>query len=215
MTIKRWVIFLSGLILVAIFSVLGWWMYKLYSKAERFEIKYHECLNAPRDTTVVYIDRIVFSEDTLRPKPTRNWIKTVMVRDTIHDTVFSEKPIEVNYYADTYQKEGLKIRYEAIVRGELRQIRFPMTVIPERIVTVTQSVPVHDTIKTNIEKNHLGITGSVIYWPGIYGGSAGLQYSFRGKWAIKGDFKVISMEQPEGMRFLQPLGELGVVLNIN
>jgi len=184
---KKWLWVGAIVLIVAGLSILGWWIYKLYNRAEHFETLYYSCMTSPVDTVIKVVEKPILSYDTLRPLPIKKWNKTVAVPDTIKkNAVF--KNVEVSYYADTYKNDGVRIRYEAIVNGSLQSLRFPEIFIPERIVSIMQKVPVHDTIYTNMEKNHLGIYGKIFVnnfktFPGL---EAGFQWSIKGRGGISG-----------------------------
>lgn len=182
MTVKRWILVALGAIIVAGFAILGWWIYKIYPYQEL----YYECLSAPADSVIVWKDRVIFSDDTIKPEPRKSW--TRVIRDTLYDTIIIEKEIKVNYYADSYRKDGVRIRWEATTKGTLESIQFPNIIIPERIITMEKKVPVHDTIRTNVERSHVGIYAklfgnNVKTFPGIELGGI---YSFRGRGGILG-----------------------------
>lgn len=159
MTVKRWLI-TGGIALFVIgIGILGWWTYRFYNKAERYETLYLACRESPADTVIVWKERVVFSDDTIRPKPLKSWIRTV--RDTIYDTIIIECKTQVNRYADSYRKDGIRIRWEAICNGTLESIQFPNIIVPERLVTVEKKVQVHDTLKIEVDKSHLGIYGKI------------------------------------------------------
>jgi len=214
MTVKRWVIVGLVLLGVLIFGGLGWFGYRLYNRAEKFEALYYSCLTAPSDSAILVREKPVLSQDTLRPSPLRHWVQTIIVHDTIFRTD-TTKTVEVNFYADTYIKDGLRINYEAIAEGELKSIRFPSIVYPEKIVTITQRIPHHDTLTKTLEKSHLGIYAKVAAWDRIYGFGSGIQYSYRGKWAVAAGIQIQQQYHADGTKYLQPLAELGVCVNIN
>lgn len=183
MTLKKWLQVGAIILIVAGLAILGWWIYKLYNRAEHFESQYYSCMNAPSDTVVKIVEKTIFSTDTLRPKPVKKWNQTVP--DTAKKDTATKK-VEMNFYADTYRKDGVKIRYEALVKGSLQSIRFPEIFIPEKTYTITQRVPVHDTIETNKGKSHIGLYSKLWIktfqeFPGIEGG---LIYIWKGKGGI-------------------------------
>ena len=214
MTVKRWVIVAMVLLVVMIFGCLGWFGYRLYNRAEKFEALYYSCLTAPSDSNTQVTEKPVLSQDTLRPIPLRHWARTIIVHDTIFRTDTTKK-VEVNFYSDTYTKDGLQINYEAIAEGELKSIRFPSIVYPEKIVTITQRIPLHDTITLTLEKSHLGIYAKVAAWDRIYGFGSGIQYACRGKWAVAAGIQIQNLYREDGTKYLQPIAELGVCVNIN
>ncbi len=214
MTVKRWVIVAMVLLGVVIFGGLGWFGFRLYNRAEKFEALYYGCLTAPSDSTTRVMEKPVLSQDTLRPLPLRHWVKTIIVHDTIFRTDTTKK-VEVNFYSDTYRKDGLQINYEAIAEGELKSIRFPSIVYPQKIVTITQRIPHHDTLTINLEKSHLGIYAKVAAWDRIYGFGSGIQYSYRGKWSVAAGIQIQNQYRTDGTKYLQPISELGIVVNIN
>lgn len=185
MTIKKWLWVGAIVMIVAGLSILGWWIYKLYSRAEHFEALYYSCMSAPADTVIKVVEKTIFSSDTLRPNPVKKWNKTVAVTDTVKKDT-ATKGVEVNFYADTYRNDGVRIHYEAIVNGSLQSIRFPEIFIPEKTYTITQKVPIHDTITINKEKSHIGLYSKLWIrtfqeFPGIEGG---LIYIWKGKGGI-------------------------------
>ena len=185
MTLKKWLQVGAIILIVAGLAILGWWIYKLYNRAEHFESQYYSCMTSPADTVIRIIEKPIISFDTLRPKSLKKWNQTVAVTDTIKKDT-ATKRVEVNFYADTYRNEGVRIRYEATVQGSLKSIRFPEIFIPERIVSITQKIPVHDTIVTNKEKSHIGLYSKLWIktfqeFPGIEGG---LIFIWKGKGGI-------------------------------
>lgn len=164
MTIKRWLFVGAIVLVVAAIGIMGWFLYKMYGKADKFEKLYYACINSPADTIVTIIEKPVLSDDTLHPQPRKTCKKKVIISDTSNithlDSATTQEQV-INYYADTYKKDGIRIRYEAIVAGELKSIRFPQIFYPEKVVSINHNVLVHDTIFTNIEKNHLGIYGKI------------------------------------------------------
>ena len=181
MTIKRWIYVIGILIAVVGLAIGAWWIFKLYGRASKWEKLYYDCLAAPSDTVIIWKDRVIFSDDTLIPQPKKHWIRHDTIR--LHDTITVEKETEINYYAESYKKDGIRIRWEAVTKGTLEQIQFPNIIIPERITTVEKRVPVHDTITQTVELSHIGLYAKLFInnfkdFPGIEGG--GLM-SFKGK----------------------------------
>jgi len=181
MTLKSWLYIIGIAVLIVGLAIGAWWVYKLYSRASKWEKLYDDCLSTPADTIIIWKDRVIFSDDTIRPLPKKHWSR----RDTvfIHDTIVDEKKIEMNYYADSFKKDGIRIRWEAVTKGTLEQIQFPNIIIPERITTVEKRVPVHDTVTQTVELSHIGLYAKLFInnfkdFPGIEGG--GLM-SFKGR----------------------------------
>lgn len=181
MTIKRWLYVAGIVVAVAGLAVGAWWVYSLYSRASKWEKLYYDCLAAPADTVVIWKDRVIFSDDTIRPVAKKRWIKTDTV--TIHDTIRVEREVEMNRYADSYKQDGVRIRWEALTKGTLEWIKFPNIIIPERITTVEKKVPVHDTTQVLVELSHVGLYARLLVnnfkeFPAI---EAGGIMSFKGK----------------------------------
>ena len=183
MTLKRW-LYVAGIVVAVTGLAIGaWWIYSLYSRASKWEKLYYDCLSSPADTVVIWKDRVIFSDDTLKPKPRKHWYKTDTV--TIHDTIFVKKEA-VNYYADSYKKDGVRIRWEAVTKGTLESLQFPNIIIPEKITTVEKKVPVHDTTTLLVELTHAGVYAKLFVnnfsdFPAV---EAGALISFRGKGGI-------------------------------
>lgn len=191
MTIKRW-LYIAGIVVsIVILAIGAWWIYRLYSRASQWEKMYYDCLAAPSDTVVIWKDRVIFSDDTIKPSPRRSWKRTDTIRNP--DTTTTIKEFELNYYAETYQKSGVKIHWEAVTKGTLDLLRFPNIIIPERVTTVGKRVPVHDTITRNIELSHVGLyaklfvnnfndfppieMGGIMFFKGKGGMMAGFMYN--------------------------------------
>jgi len=155
MTLKRWLYFAGIAVSIAILAIGAWWIYRLYARASQWEKMYYDCLAAPSVTVVIWKDRVIFSADTIKPSPRRHWKRTDTIR--IHDTVALIKEVEVNHYADLYQKDGVRIHWEAMTKGTLERLLFPNIIIPERVTTVEKRVPVHDIRSRNIELSHVGL----------------------------------------------------------
>lgn len=184
MTIKRWVFVAGALLALAAIATGAWWVHSLYGRSSQWEKMYYDCLASPSDTLVVWRDRVVFSDDTIRPVSRKQWKTTDTI--VIHDTVFVLQDVYKNYYADSYKKDGIRINWEAVTTGTLETIRFPVVVVPEKIVTVEKKVVVHDTLLKIVEPFHFGFyskmfVNNFIDFPAI---EAGAIISFKGKGGV-------------------------------
>jgi hypothetical protein len=205
MTVRRWIYVAIGIVVLLGIAILAWWTYRLYMKASRFEDMYYKCVTSPSDTVVVWKDRVVFSDDTLRPTPRKTYRRV--------DTVTITKDCgcdKLNYYADSYKKDGIRIRYELTTRGTLESLNFPNIIIPERYITVEKKVQIHDTITTNIEHSHVGIYGKLFVnsferFPNF---EAGAIYTIKGRGGVMGG---VMYDVVTG----KPYGTIGGFINLN